>query len=96
MWLTLITINKIHRFPTKVKLLGSFILKVSHLFVASQICKKNLHLMYTGLDPQQGLSENGNTPTRAFHIENFITISLYCPGILFSNIQEMSKEVLLH
>ena len=61
--------NKIHRFPTNVKLLGSFILEVSHLFVASQICKKNLHLMYTGLDPQQGLSENGNTPTRAFTLK---------------------------
>ena len=52
-----------------VKLHSSLILKVSQLFVSSRMCKKNLHMMQTVLDPQQGPSEIGTTPIRAFTLK---------------------------
>ena len=74
-----------------VKLHSSFISKVSHLFISSLISEKNLHLIQTVLDPQQGQSVR-KYPYQSILLENFITMTLYCPGIVFFNIKKKSQK----
>ena len=85
-----ITINEIHRFLMNVKLHSSFISRASHLFISSLISEKNLHLMQ--LDPHAGSVRKWKYPYQSIHLENFITMTLYCPGIVFFNIQKMSQK----
>ena len=35
-------------------------------------------------------------PHRGIHIKNVLTVTLYCPGIVFLNIKKKSKKKLVH
>ena len=45
-----------------------------------------------GSGSSAGLVRKWKYPYQSIHLENFITMTLYCPGIVFFNIQKMSQK----
>ena len=85
-----ITINEIHRFLMNVKLHSSFISRASHLFISSLISEKNLHLMHGS---SCRVSQKMEVPLSEHSLGKFHNyMTLYCPGIVFFNIQKMSQK----